>query len=89
QTDRQLVVLWRPDHHCEARLGDVISYDGPMAEDRRSARAFRANAAAVYNYMEIEEGAEFQAPTLPEGADHPGRDIYVRSAYVLNSRYCD
>lgn len=89
RTGRQLVVVWRPDHHCQARIGDLLSYDGPVAEDEPSAQAFRAGAAEIYNYMEIEEGAAFQAPILPEGADHPGRDIYVRSAYVLNSRYRD
>lgn len=89
RTGRRLVVLWRPDHHCQARIGDVLSYDGPVAEDAAAAQEFQARSAVIYNYMEIEEGSAFQAPILPEGADHAGRDIYVRSAYVLNSRYAD
>lgn len=89
RTGRQLVVIWQPDHHCEARIGDVISYDGPVVDTAGDAREFRDSAAAVYNYMEIEPDSDFQAAILPAGSDHPGQDIYVRSAYVLNSPYSD
>ena len=82
RTGRELVVIWRPDHHCEARIGDLLDYTGPVIEDA-GADDLRAAAALEYNYMEIEPGACFQAPILPDGA--VAGDVYVRSAYTLNS----
>jgi glycosyltransferase involved in cell wall biosynthesis len=78
-TGRELVVVWEPDHHCEARLTDLFDWDGPLIE-----RAFPAEAAAqgasVLNYMEIEAGSHKDAPLVLEA----GRDAYLRSAYVIN-----
>lgn len=87
-TGRQLVVVWRTDPHCQARLGDLLDYPGPVIEDD-SADSFRARAARVYNYMEVEEGAAHGAAVLdgtgPDGQD-PGGDVYIRSAYSLTSQ---
>lgn len=85
RTKRQLVVVWVPDHHCEARIGDVLSYGGLVVEDRAMALGLQARCARVYNYIEIEPGAHFQEPVLAPGDDWPGGDVYVRSAYTLNS----
>lgn len=74
-TERELVVIWEPDAHCEARLGDLFAYRGPLIE--QSAAPPDATWAS---YMELEDGAAKDAPlTLIEG-----RDAYIRSAYVLN-----
>ncbi|TGD63284.1 hypothetical protein EYC08_13375 [Tabrizicola sp. WMC-M-20] len=81
-TGRQLVVVWHPDHHCQARLADLLDYPGPVIEDD-SADRFRARATRVYNYMEIEPGSAYGAAVLG-GAD-PGGDVYIRSAYSLTS----
>lgn len=89
RTDRRLVVVWCPDHHCEAPIGDLLCYSGPVIEDEDVAALFRARAGAIYNYMEIEPGARFQAPILPPGDDAAGRDVYIRSAYTLTGPYCD
>ncbi|WP_370241787.1 hypothetical protein [Pararhodobacter marinus] len=78
---RELVVVWRPDHHCEARIGDLLDYDGLVIEDSDPDILSRG-AARVYNYMEIEEGAQFRAPVDP--SDIAG-DVYIRSAYTLES----
>ncbi len=83
RTERQLVVIWRPDHHCEARLSDLLDYRGPVIEDD-TADLMRARATVTYNYMEIEPGARFQEPILAEPSPQSG-DVYVRSAYELNS----
>lgn len=88
RTRRQLVVIWVPDHHCEARIGDVLSYDGLVIEDRNGADLMRGQCARIYNYIEIEDGAHFQEEILPEGEPYHGQDIYIRSAYTLNSRFC-
>ena len=87
RTGRQLVVIWRPDHHCEARLSDLLAYSGPVIEDD-AADAIRAVCTRVYNYMEIEADAAFQAPILPDPQPVAG-DVYVRSAYSLKSPYHD
>ena len=81
-----LVVIWVPDHHCDARIHDLLIYAGPVIEDADVAALARQAAARVYNYIEIEEGAVFNAPVLPE--QNPAAtvgDVYVRSAYTLVS----
>ncbi|MEO1704742.1 MAG: hypothetical protein AAFR50_05310 [Pseudomonadota bacterium] len=80
-TGRDLVVIWRPDHHCDCELSDVINYPGPVINDT-SADLARRGASQVYNYMEVEDGAVFEEPILPEKTDG---DVYIRSAYTLVS----
>jgi len=78
-TGRDLVVVWEPDHHCEARLTDLFAYEGTVIGKSFLANMQRAGAT-VLNYMEIEPGAAKGAPlVLTEG-----RDAYLRSAYVIN-----
>ncbi len=86
-TERALVLIWRPDHHCGARIGDLLRYPGPVIEDA-AADGLRARSARVYNYMEIEPGARLDEPVLPLGAQ-PRGDVYVRSAAPLVSPYRD
>lgn len=85
-TGRDLVVVWRPDAHCEARAGDLLDLPWPVIEAERPADLLRRCAAEAVTYMEIEPGARFNAPIL--GAEIPG-DLYVRSAYVLVSPHRD
>lgn len=85
RTGRQLFVIWVPDHHCEARLSDLLHYSGPVIEDAYTAELLRARSDQVYNYMEVEEGAQFQQSIEPL----PGQDIYIRSAYTLTSPHSD
>ncbi|MDA7429618.1 hypothetical protein PGB28_14200 [Primorskyibacter aestuariivivens] len=85
-TGRELVVIWRPDHHCNARIGDLLDYDGPVIEDD-VADLCRRFSSRVYNYMEIEEGAVYEEPVQAEA--FPDGDIYVRSAYTLVSSHRD
>ena len=84
KTDRELVVVWEPDHHCEGLMSDLYDYDGAVIEE-----AFVSEAADkgchVFNYMEIEDGSEKDAWIPPEITS----DLYVRSAYVLNSPHSD
>lgn len=82
---RELVVIWRPDHHCAGRISDILEYPGPVIEDD-TADLCRRFAGRVYNYMEIEPGAQFEEPL--EVMQDPG-DIYVRSAYPLTSAHSD
>jgi len=76
-TDRELVIVWQPDDHCDCRLSDLFDYDGAVIE-----RAFLGDAGAcdIHNYMAV-EGGEKDAPVRADST----RDIYARSAFVLNS----
>lgn len=80
KTDRELVIVWEPDHHCEGRFADLFDYDGAVIEEAFIESA-TADGCEVFNYMEIEEGAQKDALITGEG----NNDIYFRSAYVLNS----
>jgi glycosyltransferase involved in cell wall biosynthesis len=78
-TNRELVIVWEPDHHCECRFSDLYDYQGAVIETSFVRRA--SESMSVYNYMEIEPGAKKdQAIIIDEN-----KDIYARSAYVLNS----
>lgn len=79
---RQLVVVWQPDAHCMARLSDLLDYDGPVL-DHSNPVYLQSRATLCYNYMEIEPGSAHGAQIL--GDEDPGGDIYIRSAYSLNS----
>jgi hypothetical protein len=81
-TGRQLVVVWRPDDHCEARLSDLLRYHGPVLEDD-TADHFRYHSAYQYNYMEIEDGARHGEAIL--AGEDTGGDVFIRSAYSLVS----
>lgn len=78
------VLIWCPDAHCEARVGALLDYEGPLIETPQEAACARAASAQVYNYMEIEEGAQFDAPVMPRAGD-----VYIRSAYTLVSPHHD
>lgn len=78
-TDRELVVIWQPDAHCDCRFGDLYDYDAAVIDESFADRA-AAQGCSVYNYMEVEPGAEKGAPIRGDGGD-----LYLRSAYVLNS----
>jgi hypothetical protein len=80
-TDCELVIVWQPDYHCDCRLIDLFQYDGPVVE-----RSFYEDAheCDIHNYMPI-EGGQKDAPIRTDGS----QDIYVRSAFVLNSIHSD
>ena len=84
RTGRELVVIWRPDHHCGARISDLLDYAGIVVEDD-TAELCRKHAAVVYNHMEIEPGSNHGEPILVEADQHAGQDVYIRSAYTLIS----
>lgn len=89
-TGRCPVVIWVPDVHCDARLTDLIAYSGLVLHNQTEAALARSRSARIWNYMEVEEGAAYGAPILV-GADLDElgqKDIYVRSAYTLNSPHC-
>ncbi|HFQ14844.1 MAG TPA: hypothetical protein ENK41_00695 [Rhodobacteraceae bacterium] len=80
KTDRELVIVWHPDAHCDCRFDDLFQYDGPVVSEPFIDTA-RALGYRVYNYMEVEEGAEKDAPIDASGT----ASLYIRSAYPLNA----
>jgi hypothetical protein len=76
RTDRELILLWAPDHHCECRFADLFDANMPVIE---SAEDLPRSGLRRYSYMELEPGARKDEPIDLETDD----DVLVRSAYVL------
>lgn len=74
-TGRELVIVWEPDLHCEARLSDLFDYAGPVLEQSLPPDG----STTRLSYMEREPGAAKDAPLILKD----GQDAYVRSAFVL------
>lgn len=79
-TDRELIILWQPDDHCNCRFEDLFDYSGAVLDE-----SFVTDAAkqgmTVLNYMSTEAGAAKGAPVPDFG------DLYLRSAFTLNSPF--
>lgn len=88
RTGLRPVVIWVPDHHCEAPVSALLDLDLPVIEDRAVADRLRAACVRDYNYMEIEPGSDFGAAVL-DGPLPDAGDVYVRSAYTLVSPHTD
>ena len=76
----ELVIIWQPDDHCDCRFSDLFDYPGAVIEERFLDDA-RQRGWQVLNYMAAEAGAVKDA-AVRLGL---GRDIYARSAFVLNA----
>lgn len=81
-TDRELVIVWEPDHHCDCHFGDMFDFDGAII-DKGFLNEADAIGCDVYNYMTAEAGAEKNAPIIL----NDGRGVYARAAFVLNSEH--
>lgn len=79
-SDRELVVVWQPDDHCDGRFSDLFDYRGAVIETRFLDTA-AAEGCDVYNYMPADVGSQKDAPIRLDTS----RDIYARSASVLAS----
>ena len=76
----ELVIIWQPDDHCDCRFSDLFDYPGAVMEERFLDDA-RRRGWQVLNYMAAEPEAAKDA-AVRMGL---GRDIYARSAFVLNA----
>jgi hypothetical protein len=83
KTERELVVVWEPDHHCECGFLDLFDYEGLVIENSFLEKA-KENNWDIYNYMEAELDSD-KDKELAIGTNN----IYVRSAYALNSSLTD
>ncbi|MBK5928444.1 hypothetical protein [Rhodobaculum claviforme] len=89
RTGHELVIVWEPDVHCQARFGDLFRHDGAVI-GTAFARLFALTGGRLYNYMEVEPGAQRDAPILACAGPGAGpQDVYVRSAYPLVSAHRD
>ena len=81
--DRELVIVWEPDHHCDCHFEDLFDYRGHVMTT-----GFLSDAREcmdVFNYMTAELGSEKDALVVPQ----KGKDLYLRSAYVINNELSD
>ncbi len=79
-TDRELVVIWQTDDHCDGHFSDLFDYDGAVL-DSRFLDSATDQGCVVYNYMSHEPGAWKNAPIRLDTT----RDIYARANSVLKS----
>ncbi len=80
RADRELVIVWEPDAHCDCRFSDLFEYSGPVL-DRAFVEETRGSGIELYNYMPVEPDSRKDAEIDLASP----RDIYVRSAFVLNA----
>jgi glycosyltransferase involved in cell wall biosynthesis len=80
-TQKELVIVWEPDHHCQAKFSDLFNYHGPVIE-----ASFIKDSTGlcdrVYNYMTAESGA---CKNEPIDLGLKG-SLYLRSAFTLNAQ---
>jgi hypothetical protein len=77
QANREVVLLWTPDHHCDCRFVDLFDADILVIE---SPEEVPRDGVRRYTYMELEPGAN-----KGELIDlDTSQDVLVRSAYALN-----
>lgn len=79
-TERELVLIWEPDNHCNCLFSDLFDYDGMVLDESFTEDAAQQDCE-VFNYMEIEPNAEKDAEILIQ----KDKDTYIRSAYCLNN----
>ena len=79
ESGRELVVVWEPDHHCEAKFRELFDYSGAL-EEKSFVDDVSALNLSFFNYMEIEAGASKDRPIELIA----GRDCFLRAAYVFN-----
>ena len=75
-TNRDLVIIWEPDYHCDCLFKDLFNYEGAVLDNLN----FQSSNIKFYNYMESEPNSnknEYIDTKIQS-------DIYVKSAFVLN-----
>lgn len=80
KTGREFVLVWIPDIHCQAEFHDLFTNDFPVIN---SLDKTDLSSADKYNYMATEAGSEKDKLINHDS----GRDIYVKSAFVLNHKF--
>jgi hypothetical protein len=83
KSDRELVIVWQPDHHCECSFADLFDYDGLVIENSFTESAIQT--MDVFNYMEIEDGSHKDKEVIL----NDDKDAYLRAAYTFKSELSD
>jgi hypothetical protein len=74
-TARDLILVWRPDHHCNCLFSDLFE-NGPTVVEKIPP----LNFSRFYNYMDEPETTQFgKTLDIP-----PTGDIFIRSAHWLH-----
>lgn len=77
---RELVTIWLRDDHCEAAIGDLISWDGPVIEEVDRAAYFEREAVLSLTTLDGMPGAVPEAEIRPEEV---AGALYVRASDAL------
>lgn len=75
-----LVIIWEKDMHCNASFKELFKTPLVVID---SLNSINIDNCIIYNYMDDEEGSE-KDKYIEHNID---KDIYVKSAYVLNHKY--
>jgi len=79
RNNMDLVIVWEPDHHCECDFRDLFNYTGLVINS--SFLNFASDNLRTFNYMEVEKGSFKDEEIVLSKSD-----VYLRSAYVFNSK---
>jgi len=77
--DRELVVIWTPDHHCECKFSDLFKPDLEV-EALESLGEINNSTHAIYDYMDHKHGQKNK-----KVEDDTEKNLFLRSAFVFNS----
>lgn len=80
-TDRELVIIWQPDDHCDCHFQDLFHPYGAVLDAGFVSDA-QSLGLQVFNYMEVEADSRKDAPI----ALNSFQDVYLRSAFPLVHR---
>jgi hypothetical protein len=79
--DRELVIVWEADDHCECDFTDLYDYEGIIIDKSFVLEAEKQ--MSVFNYMEIEPNGKKDEEIVID----PNKDLYLRAAYTFNSEH--
>ena len=78
RTNRELILIWEPDIHCDCYFHDLFT--NPVKTI--TLEQLDLSKCQCYNYIETEEGSK-----MSENIDDKiKKDIYIKSAYVIKNR---
>lgn len=93
-TGRVLVLIWEPDVHLNCRFSDLFANDLIVIEklnmnwppEDSTSKDHAMRAIDFYNFMRF-QGRHIHNPNKQQVNPRSGRHVYVRTAYVVRSRF--
>jgi hypothetical protein len=79
--NRELIIVWQADDHCECDFSDLYDYQGTVIDKSFVLEAEKQ--MSVFNYMEIEANGKKDEEIVVD----QNKDLYLRAAYTFNSEH--